>query len=200
MMIAVLANDEQWKELNQDTSNVNLLRIQSLQQVNMPVHGYIILQEINTQQLKNIQVPVLLNSVIATLKELNIQPNVVRINGWNSFIARKIWEVAGIITDEVKQIFSLLDKQYIEATDEPGLVAARPIAMIINEAYFALEDEISSKREIDIAMKLGTNYPYGPFEWASIIGVKNVYGLLFALSQHDKRYLPASLLQKEAAI
>ncbi len=199
-MIAVLANDEQWKELNQDTSNVNLLRIQSLQQVNMPVHGYIILQEINTQQLKNIQVPVLLNSVIATLKELNIQPNVVRINGWNSFIARKIWEVAGIITDEVKQIFSLLDKQYIEATDEPGLVAARPIAMIINEAYFALEDEISSKREIDIAMKLGTNYPYGPFEWASIIGVKNVYGLLFALSQHDKRYLPASLLQKEAAI
>lgn len=199
-MIAVLANDEQWKELNQDTSNVNLLRIQSLQQVNMPVHGYIILQEINTQQLKNIQVPVLLNSVIATLKELNIQPNVVRINGWNSFIARKIWEVAGIITDEVKQIFSLLDKQYIEATDEPGLVAARPIAMIINEAYFALEDEISSKREIDIAMKLGTNYPYGPFEWAGIIGEKNVHGLLFALSQHDKRYLPASLLQKEAAI
>ena len=199
-MIAVLANDEQWKELNQDTSNVNLLRIQSLQQVNMPVDGYIILQEINTQQLKNIQVPVLLNSVIATLKELNTQPNVVRINGWNSFIARKIWEVAGIITDEVKQIFSLLDKQYIEATDEPGLMAARPIAMIINEAYFALEDEISSKGEIDIAMKLGTNYPYGPFEWAGIIGVKNVYGLLFALSQHDKRYLPASLLQKEAAI
>ena len=200
MMIAVLANDEQWKELNQDTSNVNLLRIQSLQQVNMPVDGYIILQEINTQQLKNIQVPVLLNSVTATLKELNTQPNVVRINGWNSFIARKIWEVAGIITDEVKQIFSLLDKQYIEATDEPGLMAARPIAMIINEAYFALEDEISSKGEIDIAMKLGTNYPYGPFEWAGIIGVKNVYGLLFALSQHDKRYLPASLLQKEAAI
>jgi 3-hydroxyacyl-CoA dehydrogenase len=44
--------------------------------------------------------------------------------------------------------------------------------MIINEAYFALEDNVSTKAETDIAMKLGTNYPYGPFEWGQLIGLK----------------------------
>jgi 3-hydroxybutyryl-CoA dehydrogenase len=34
------------------------------------------------------------------------------------------------------------------------------------------DDEISTKAEIDIAMKLGTNYPYGPFEWSEKSGWK----------------------------
>ena len=48
--------------------------------------------------------------------------------------------------------------------DIPGFISARVVSMIINEAYFALEEEVSSKEEIDTAMKLGTNYPYGPFD------------------------------------
>ena len=71
--------------------------------------------------------------------------------------------------------------------------------MIINEAYFALEEEVSTKDEIDIAMKLGTNYPFGPFEWAERIGVENVYELLNHLSISNKRYKPSRLLQKEAS-
>jgi 3-hydroxybutyryl-CoA dehydrogenase len=70
--------------------------------------------------------------------------------------------------------------------------------MIINEAYFALEENVSTKEEIDIAMKLGTNYPYGPFEWAKKIGLKNVVRLLTELSLSEKRYQPAGLLLKEA--
>ncbi len=45
------------------------------------------------------------------------------------------------------------------------------MAMIINEAWHALAEEVSTKNEIDTAMKLGTNYPYGPFEWAEKIGL-----------------------------
>ncbi len=70
--------------------------------------------------------------------------------------------------------------------------------MIINEAYFALQDEVSSKDEIDTAMKLGTNYPHGPFEWSKKIGLKNIYGLLSKLVETNNRYEPAGLLKKEA--
>ncbi len=59
--------------------------------------------------------------------------------------------------------------------DEPGLVSARVISMIVNEAFFALAEGVSTMEEIDVAMKLGTNYPYGPFEWLEKIGVANIY-------------------------
>jgi 3-hydroxybutyryl-CoA dehydrogenase len=200
MTIAVLANEEQWDELGINATGINWERITSLHTEIPLVDGYIILQEINQQQLANIKKPLILNSVAHTLKELQTGTNVVRINGWNSFLKRNVWEVSGIISDEVKQIFSAVNKQYIEAADEAGLVAARVIAMIINEAYFTLGEEVSSKEEIDTAMKLGTNYPFGPCEWVGIIGAKNVYDLLLVLSRQDKRYLPAPLLQKEASL
>ena len=69
--------------------------------------------------------------------------------------------------------------------------------MIINEAFFALEEGVSSKEEIDVAMKLGTNYPYGPFEWQEKIGLQNIYQLLHNLSEKDKRYSVSPLLRKK---
>jgi len=68
--------------------------------------------------------------------------------------------------------------------------------MIINEAWFALQEGISTKQEIDIAMKLGTNYPYGPFEWGDKIGLKNIYRLLKEMSGENSKYQPAELLEK----
>ena len=56
----------------------------------------------------------------------------------------------------------------------PGFITARVIAMIINEAFFALQENVSSKEEIDTAMRLGTNYPYGPFEWTKLIGIDKI--------------------------
>jgi 3-hydroxybutyryl-CoA dehydrogenase len=76
--------------------------------------------------------------------------------------------------------------------DEAGFVSARIIAMIINEAYHAKDEAVSTEADIDIAMKLGTNYPYGPFEWANEIGVQHVYALLQKLSLNDERFLPSA--------
>ena len=69
---------------------------------------------------------------------------------------------------------------------------------IINEAYYTLGAQVSTREEIDIAMKLGTSYPYGPFEWAAKIGLKRIYELLVELSKVDERYTPAPLLAAEA--
>ena len=198
MVIAVLANDGQWKELTEGYDGKLFVRLSSLQD-KINADAYIILEAAAISSSENLQKLVLINSVIQTLTELNAKENVLRINGWNGFLQRKTWEVAGAVSEEAKQIFTALNKQYIEVADEPGLVAARTISMIVNEAYFALGEEVSTKAEIDIAMKLGTNYPYGPFEWAEKIGVKNIYELLKKLSASSKRYLPAPLLEKESA-
>ena len=77
-------------------------------------------------------------------------------------------------------------------------MSARVLSAIINEAWFALQENVSTKNEIDTAMKLGTNYPFGPFEWCERIGVNNIYGLLNELAKSDSCYEPAALLKKEA--
>ena len=59
---------------------------------------------------------------------------------------------------------------------------------------------MSTKKEIDTAMKLGTNYPYGPFEWCEKIGKERVYQLLNHLSKTDERYHPAPGLVKECML
>jgi 3-hydroxybutyryl-CoA dehydrogenase len=159
-----------------------------------------VLDDFDAAAILKLQKPVLLNSVIETLSQLKTGSNVVRINGWDGFLQRKVWEVAGKVTGEIQSVFSAMEKECIEVADAAGLVAARSISMIINEAYFALAEEVSTKDEIDIAMNLGTNYPLGPFEWAKKIGLKNIYGLLCVLAENDKRYLPAPLLKKEATV
>jgi len=82
------------------------------------------------------------------------------------------------------------------APDIPGMITARVLATIINEAYYTLGAQVSSREEIDIAMKLGTSYPYGPFEWSDKIGLQRVYELLNELRSADARYMPAPALEK----
>ena len=69
--------------------------------------------------------------------------------------------------------------------------------MIINEAWFAYADGVSTQQDIDLAMKLGTNYPYGPFEWGNKIGLNNIINLLLSMSEENSRYAPAPLLIKQ---
>jgi len=195
MKIAVLANDYQWKEINCAGEQVDYFRIGSIGNIPVAIDALIILQEQLMTDFNLTAKPIFFNSVSTTLKEMDAAPNVFRINGWNGFLARNTWEVAGAVNEPIRQMLHALGKNTIEVPDEPGLVSARIIAMIINEAYFALEDKISTIEEIDIAMKLGTNYPYGPFEWASLIGTDKILTLLQKLANQDKRYLPAPLLK-----
>ncbi len=141
--------------------------------------------------------PVIVDSVVDTLKSMNLPSNFCRINAWPGFLQRPVYEVAA--TDETKTatLFRELGWNILFVKDEPGLVAARVISMIINEAYFAMGEDISSIEGIDTAMKLGTNYPIGPFEWGARIGINNVHMLLEKLSVTEKRYLIAPALEQE---
>jgi 3-hydroxybutyryl-CoA dehydrogenase len=145
-----------------------------------------------------VSIPTFINSVCFTLKEKNHPQSIVRINGWNGFLERDTWEVAGEISEIHSSFLKAINKKNITVADEAGMVSARVICMIINEAYFAMEDGISTPEEIDIAMKLGTNYPKGPFEWKAQIGINPIYSLLETLSNTDSKYTPSILLKTEA--
>lgn len=70
---------------------------------------------------------------------------------------------------------------------------ARIIAAILNEAGFALSENVATRGDIDLAMLKGTNYPKGPLAWADEIGPRTVRGLLKALNAltTNQRYEPS---------
>jgi 3-hydroxybutyryl-CoA dehydrogenase len=142
---------------------------------------------------KLIPKPVLVNSVTETLA--SIHPEFIRINGWPGFLKGNCLEAAANETVQ-QRAGKIFGGQLVFVKDEPGFVSARIVAMIINEAYFTWESGICSKENVDIAMKLGTGYPFGPFEWALLIGVERVASLLEKLNKDDSLYQLAQSLSK----
>jgi len=132
--------------------------------------------------------PVIVHSVTITLAQIG-QP-FIRLNAWHGFLQHPILEIAALPAQQnaVQEVFARLGWQYRLVPDIAGLVTARVIAMIINEAWFTFGEGISTREEIDTAMKLGTNYPYGPFEWSERIGLQNIGRLLAAMRIADNRY------------
>jgi 3-hydroxybutyryl-CoA dehydrogenase len=68
-----------------------------------------------------------------------------------------------------------------ELQDTPGLVVARTVAMLVNEAADAVQQGVCTTDGADAAMKLGVNYPAGPFEWLQDWGAERVVGIVEAL-------------------
>jgi 3-hydroxybutyryl-CoA dehydrogenase len=78
-------------------------------------------------------------------------------------------------------------------------VFARILATVLNEAALALEEGVASRGDIDTAMRLGTNYPRGPLEWADSIGRGTCGKMLMVLNAAapDGRFAPAAYFTKE---
>lgn len=142
---------------------------------------------------------VIVHSVIKDLSGL--PPHFIRVNAWPTFLSGAILEGCGghgVPREKVTEALGLLGKSIEWVPDVPGMVSARVIASIINEAYFGLSEGIATRQAIDTAMKLGTAYPYGPFEWAEKIGLERVASLLQELAQFETRYQPCALLVSES--
>lgn len=84
--------------------------------------------------------------------------------------------------DGAKRFFESLNADPVVINDTVGGVLPRVVASLINGAAFALMENVASAEDIDEAMKLGTNYPMGPLEWADMIGLDQVVGILDALA------------------
>lgn len=125
----------------------------------------------------------------------------IRFNGWPGCWERPVLEATCAVADikmKAELVMANFGKKISWVNDIPGFLTARVVAGIINEAYITLGEGVSTKEAIDTAMKLGTNYPYGPFEWTEKIGAARIVKLLTRLAKERPQYQPATLLLKEA--
>jgi 3-hydroxybutyryl-CoA dehydrogenase len=150
----------------------------------------------------------LLNTCKISLGELafmtgdSLRSRIFGFNGLPTFINRPVLEVSLWRPDDetvLKKICAALNTEFLVVDDRVGLVTPRVVSMIINEAYYTVMEGTATREDIDMAMKLGTNYPYGPFEWCQRIGIKHIYELLEALYEDtkDERYKICPMLKKE---
>jgi 3-hydroxybutyryl-CoA dehydrogenase len=209
MTVLLLANDEQTEELfaYPVDEKIELKRTTGPGEY-MPTQSIDacidLLFENTTERiawLKSLQAPlVIVNSVVVPLH--HIHQDFIRINGWTTFLKRPVMEAAIINTSlqpEAEHFLSLFGRTVEWTPDITGFIIPRIVASIVNEAFFALEENVSTEEEIDTAIKLGTHYPFAPFEWGKRIGLHHIYSLLATLSRQQTRYSP-SLLLKQAAL
>ena len=99
----------------------------------------------------------------------------------------------------LENVCAQLKTKYLQVDDRVGMVTPRVVCMIINEAYYTVQEGTATREDIDLAMKLGTNYPYGPFEWCERIGLTSVYELLEVVYNEtgDERYKISELMRRE---
>jgi len=96
--------------------------------------------------------------------------------------------------------FRAMGKHVEWVGDAPGLVLGRILAQVVNEAHFAVGEGVATREDVDTAMRLGFNYPRGPFEWSEAIGAARVVSVLDALHSElgEERYRVAPLLRLAA--
>lgn len=84
--------------------------------------------------------------------------------------------------------------------DWPGLVVARTVAMLVNEAFEGMLQGVADGPAIDRAMQFGVNYPRGPVEWGNSIGLARIVSILDTLQAEtgDPRYRVAMNLRHAA--
>lgn len=204
MHIAILADDSQQKMLQSKLQGpkIKLSFCDSFRSFCMleADHHFDGSFTLSAERLKQLQIlsqrsTVWVNTVVHDTEVLG--EDLVRYNGWNTLLDQPLWEIVAITDAKkqaVKQLMELLSAEFQIVPNLIGMIRPRVIAMLVNEAFMTYEMGVSSKEDIDTAMKLGTNYPFGPFEWSNLIGLQNIYELLNNLAKHDDRYTISNAL------
>jgi 3-hydroxybutyryl-CoA dehydrogenase len=84
-----------------------------------------------------------------------------------------------------QELFESMGCGVVLVEDRAGLFLGRTVGSIVNEAVYAVQDEIATPQDVDLAMRLGTNYPRGPIEWGQEIGGDRIARILQRLAAQD---------------
>ncbi len=119
------------------------------------------------------------------------------------FLEREVWEISALPHSDLEcldKVMRTLAKDYVVVQDQIGMVTLRVLAMIINEAFWLLQEGHADAESINVALRLGVNYPYGPIEWAEQIGYKVIVEVLEGLAKElgSETYRIAPLLKQKA--
>ncbi len=213
MKVAITGSSQEAKDFNklliEQGVNSSLLTEKEL-----PEHGCLVVDFIPASKtrlqffLASKPKALFLNIPYTTLSEVMgndfIEFDCFGFNGLAGFARDRSLEVSyrqGQDLNILKQASEALKIVINEISDTIGMVSPRVVCMIINEAYFTFQDGTAKPLDIDLSMRLGTNYPIGPFEWAKKIGLAEVVHLLDRVYDytHDERYKVCTTLRMEAA-
>ncbi|MBM6619411.1 3-hydroxyacyl-CoA dehydrogenase [Bacillus suaedaesalsae] len=102
-------------------------------------------------------------------------------------------ETATIVNEVAKK----MGKETVTINEFPGFVTSRISALVGNEAFYMLQEGLGSPEEIDKAIKLGLNYPMGPFELGDLVGLDTrLNNLRYLHEKLGEKYRPAPLLEQ----
>jgi 3-hydroxybutyryl-CoA dehydrogenase len=96
-----------------------------------------------------------------------------------------------------RQFVKRLNKDPVIVEDTSGFIVNRILFIMINEACHMVDNGVAKVEDIDKAMKLGANYPMGPFELADLIGLDLCLEIIENLnkSSRGKEFEPSKILK-----
>jgi 3-hydroxybutyryl-CoA dehydrogenase len=98
---------------------------------------------------------------------------------------------------KVKWVAEKMGKETVTINEFPGFVTSRISALVGNEAFYMLQEGVGTAEEIDKAIKLGLNYPMGPFELGDLVGLDTrLNNLIYLHEKLGEKYRPAPLLEQ----
>lgn len=108
-------------------------------------------------------------------------------------------QTAPEVLEQGEALLRDLGLEVVRVADGPGLVRLRILSCVINEAIAATSEGAASPDDIDVAMKLGASYPFGPIEWVDKLTPEVVLAVMRGLQYEygEDRYRPAPLLARK---
>ncbi|HHY72381.1 MAG TPA: 3-hydroxyacyl-CoA dehydrogenase [Bacillus bacterium] len=106
-------------------------------------------------------------------------------------------ETADETAEIARQVSEKMGKETVVVNEFPGFVTSRISTLVGNEAFYMLQEGIGTPEEIDKAIKLGLNFPMGPFELVDLVGLDaRLNNLKYLHEKLGEKYRPAPLLEQ----
>ena len=104
-------------------------------------------------------------------------------------------ETSDETAEAIREVAEKMGKETVVINEFPGFVTSRISALVGNEAFYMLQEGLGTPEEIDKAIKLGLNYPMGPFELVDLVGLDaRLNNLKYLHEKLGEKYRPAPLL------
>ena len=106
-------------------------------------------------------------------------------------------ETSDDTAEAIKRAAIQMGKETVIVNEFPGFVTSRISALVGNEAFYMLQEGVGTAEEIDKAIKLGLNYPMGPFELGDLVGLDTrLNNLKYLHEKLGEKYRPSPLLEQ----